>query len=74
MIKDKKTNNLATTYREKQHLSPMYAMYANASNNTPSYTHVKSCMVWWIHPPMLSDNECMIPNYPKNLETPKYQL
>ena len=45
MIKDKKTNNLATTYREKQHLSPMYAMYANASNNTPSYTHVKSCMV-----------------------------
>ena len=26
--------------REKQRLSLMYAMYANASNNTPSYTHV----------------------------------
>ena len=28
--------------REKQCLSLMYTMYGNASNNTPSYTHVSS--------------------------------
>ena len=29
----------------------MYIMYANASNNTPSYTHVSSYVVWRVHPP-----------------------
>ena len=29
----------------------MYIMYINASNNTPSYTHVSSYKVWRVHPP-----------------------
>ena len=28
----------------------MYAMYANASNNIPSYTCVSSYMLWRLHP------------------------
>ena len=28
----------------------MYIMYANASTNTPSYTHISSYMVCMIHP------------------------
>ena len=28
----------------------MYIMYANASNNTPFYTHINSQMVWRVHP------------------------
>jgi hypothetical protein len=28
----------------------MYIMYANASNNTPSYTNVSSYVVWRVHP------------------------
>ena len=28
----------------------MYSMYANASNNTPSYTYVSSYMAWRVHP------------------------
>ena len=28
----------------------MYTMCANASNNTPSYSHVRSYMVWKVHP------------------------
>ena len=28
----------------------MYNMYASASNNTPSYTHVSSYVVWRVHP------------------------
>ena len=28
----------------------MYTMYANASNNTASYTHVSSYMIWRVHP------------------------
>ena len=30
----------------------MYTMYANASNNTPSYTHITSYVVWSVHPHM----------------------
>jgi hypothetical protein len=36
---------------EKQHLRFMYTMNANASNNTPSYIHVSSYVVWRIYPP-----------------------
>jgi hypothetical protein len=28
----------------------MYTMYASASNNIPSYTHVSSYVVWRVHP------------------------
>ena len=28
----------------------MYTMYANASNNTTSYTHVDLYMIWRVHP------------------------
>ena len=31
--------------REKYYVSFMYTMYAYASNNTPSYTHVSSYVV-----------------------------
>ena len=40
--------------REKQHLSLMYIMYTNASNNTPSNTHVCSYVVWTVHPQVLT--------------------
>ena len=36
--------------REKQHLSLMYTMYANASHNTPSYTHVTLYVIQKVHP------------------------
>ena len=36
--------------RNKQYLSLMYVMYANASNNTPFYTHISSYMVWRVQP------------------------
>ena len=36
--------------RENQHLSLMYTRHANASNRTPSYTHVTSHVVWRVHP------------------------
>ena len=39
--------------REKQHLSLMYTIYVNASNNTPSYTHVSSNVVSMVHSPTL---------------------
>ena len=29
----------------------MFIMYANTSNNIPSYTHVSSYVVWRDHPP-----------------------
>ena len=29
----------------------MYIMYANASNDTPSYTQVSLYVVWRVHPP-----------------------
>ena len=32
--------------RENLYLSLMYSTYANASNNTPSYTHVSLYVVW----------------------------
>ena len=28
----------------------MYTMWANASNNSPSYTYVGSYMLWRVHP------------------------
>ena len=28
----------------------MYTTYTNASNNTPSYTHVSLYVLWKIHP------------------------
>ena len=28
----------------------MYTMYINASNNTPSYTHISSYIIWRVHP------------------------
>ena len=28
----------------------MNTMYANASNNTPSYTHISAYVVWRVHP------------------------
>ena len=34
---------------ENQYLSLMYSMYANALNNTPSYTHVRSYVVCKVH-------------------------
>ena len=36
---------LYVSTREEQCLSLMYSMYANASNNYPSYTHVSSYML-----------------------------
>ena len=36
--------------REKEYLSLMYTMYANASNNTAYYTHVSLSVVWRVHP------------------------
>ena len=39
------------TIEEKQYISLMYTMYANASNNTPSYTHHNSHVIWTVHSP-----------------------
>ena len=38
------------TEEEKQYLFLMYTMYANGSNNIPSYIHVSSYVVWRVHP------------------------
>ena len=35
--------------REKQYPSLMYTIYANALNNTPSYTHVSLYVVYKVH-------------------------
>ena len=35
--------------REKEYLSIYYGMYANASNNAPSYTHISLYLVWRVH-------------------------
>ena len=32
------------------YLSRMYTRYANASNNTPTYSHIRLYMVWRVHP------------------------
>ena len=37
-------------YKFRKYISLTYIMYANASNNTPSYTHVSSYVVWNVHP------------------------
>jgi hypothetical protein len=37
--------------REKTiYLPYIFNMYTNASNNTPSYTHISSYVVWRVHP------------------------
>ena len=38
------------TLEKKKHVFLMYSMYVNASNNTPTYTHVSSYMVWRVQP------------------------
>ena len=37
----------------------MYIMYPNASNNTLSYTHTSSYVVWRVHPTgIYKENQC----------------
>ena len=42
---------LSVHTKEKEHHSLMFTMYANISNNTPSYTHISLYVVWRVHPP-----------------------
>ena len=47
----------------KYYLSLMNIMYANVSNNTPSYIHICSYVIWRVHPlapPYLFVHVCMI--------------
>ena len=37
--------------KENLYLSLTYTMYANASNKTPSYTHISSYVIWSVQPP-----------------------
>ena len=39
------------TLEKNKYLSIMDSLYTNASNNTPSHTHVSSYVVWSVHPP-----------------------
>ena len=41
---------LVVDSREKWYLTLMYTIYANASNNIPSYTHINLFVVWKVHP------------------------
>ena len=49
----------------------MYALYANPSNNTPSYTHISSNMVCRVHPQGIEELDPfqMVQKYKMHLKT-----